>query len=388
MEAIFTYDTYVTGKKFVGRKDDVRRFINLLTSGENIAVYGEPGVGKMSLIQESLTEARLEGMNLNIAMVDFTRVRKLEDVLVAFASGVIKAFAGSPVEYSEAVDEYLDGTHFVFDRERYNLCGDVIAPNWTIDELDIQKVFGLPYVMISEKLRSSQMFNAPNEPKLVVLVTQFQTVSLVKESFQLLKILEKAVEESGRNCSFVFTGSLHNAMRDIFDIQKWFWRSVERFAISPVAATDIADNIYRIFQSEGKVIEKEVIINAAQLLRCNMRYVNHLFAIADSFSRGYVNKNDADSALQILISIHRLRFFSTICSLTDFQLSLLRAIMAGEVRFSSSSIIDKYQLNSSANVNRLKDALVKKEVVWFDEKDEPHVVDPLFEYWLAKEYFV
>ena len=47
----------------------------------------------------------------------------------------------------------------------------------------------------------------------------------------------------------------------------------------------------------------------------------------------------------------------------------------------------RYHLNSSANVRRVKDALKKKEVLTFNEKDEPVILDPLMEYWLNKYYF-
>ena len=92
-------------------------------------------------------------------------------------------------------------------------------------------------------------------------------------------------------------------------------------------------------------------------------------------------------ALKSLLSIHEPRFTSIVDDLTDHQLSLLRAVLDGVTRLSASDVIDKYGLNSSANVRRVKDALKKKEVLTFNEKDEPVVLDPLFEYWLAKHYF-
>ena len=49
--------------------------------------------------------------------------------------------------------------------------------------------------------------------------------------------------------------------------------------------------------------------------------------------------------------------------------------------------IEKYGLNSSANVRRLKDALEKKEIVVFDGDDVPRIIDPLFKYWIKKYYF-
>jgi hypothetical protein len=78
---------------------------------------------------------------------------------------------------------------------------------------------------------------------------------------------------------------------------------------------------------------------------------------------------------------------SIINDLTDHQLSLLRAVLDGVIKFSASDVIEKYRLNSSANVRRVKDALKKKEVLTFNEKDEPVILDPLFEYWVSNIYF-
>ena len=73
--------------------------------------------------------------------------------------------------------------------------------------------------------------------------------------------------------------------------------------------------------------------------------------------------------------------------LTTHQVSLLRAIIDGCTKFSSSEVVRAYALNSSANVKRVKDALVKKEIVTFDSNDIPTILDPLFEYWVRKYYF-
>jgi len=71
-----------------------------------------------------------------------------------------------------------------------------------------------------------------------------------------------------------------------------------------------------------------------------------------------------------------------------FQVSLLKAIIDGYTKFSTAEVIRKYSLNSSANVRRVKDALMKKEIITFTETDErPVILDPLFEYWLRNNYF-
>jgi hypothetical protein len=104
-------------------------------------------------------------------------------------------------------------------------------------------------------------------------------------------------------------------------------------------------------------------------------------------SKGFINEAIMKDALRAMIAIHEPRFMNMIDDLTDHQISLLKAVLDGVVKFSASDVIEKYRLNSSANVRRVKDALRKKEVLTFNEKDEPVILDPLFEYWLENYYF-
>ena len=150
---------------------------------------------------------------------------------------------------------------------------------------------------------------------------------------------------------------------------------------------EITEHIVRGFMVGGKVVEKELVIGACELFRGQMWYLNHFTSICDTLTKGYINEGVFMQALKTLISIHEPRFISIINDLTDHQLSLLRAVLDGVIRFSASDVIEKYKLNSSANVRRVKDALKKKEVLTFNDKDEPVILDPLFEYWVGKHYF-
>ena len=92
-------------------------------------------------------------------------------------------------------------------------------------------------------------------------------------------------------------------------------------------------------------------------------------------------------ALNAVIAIHQPRFQAITDDLTDFQMSLLKAVLDGVVKFSSTEVIEKYGLNSSANVRRVKDALMKKEVISFNEKEEPYFLDPLYQYWITNIFW-
>jgi hypothetical protein len=176
-------------------------------------------------------------------------------------------------------------------------------------------------------------------------------------------------------------------MKYIFEEKKYFYRLVDHLALQDVEDKDIIEHIIRGFRTSGKVIERDLVIGACKLFRSNMWYLNHFVAICDSMSRGFLNEAILMEALKTIISVNEPRFMAIINDLTDHQLSLMRAVVDGVVKFSASEVIDRYGLNSSANVRRVKDALKKKEVLTFNEKDEPVILDPLFEYWITKYYF-
>lgn len=378
MDGFFIYDKPVTGKNFVGRAKDVRLMCNLIGGGENVALWGEARSGKMSLVRESLSKLKLEGKDITIADVNLIRARTLEDILLKFASTVIRSCAvvATNAGYGEIVRECLPNTHFVFDKERFSATGELVSTTWLMDETDVRRVVELP-ALLAERY----------DIRLVVLFEQFQSILFSDEADLLLKEMEKEIAKKNERVSYIFTGSRMNAMKEVFVQKRFCWRTVTRFEMNQIEAAILTDHMYKGLMATGKVAQKEQIMDMCETLRCNPWYCVHLFSIVEAICRGYVNKITLSDAMSMLISIHQPRFFSIVCSLTDFQLRMLKAIVDGETRFSSSSVIDKYSLNSSANVKRLKDALCKKEVVWFDSQDEPHIQDPLFEYWLINLYF-
>ena len=66
---------------------------------------------------------------------------------------------------------------------------------------------------------------------------------------------------------------------------------------------------------------------------------------------------------------------------------MIKAALEGVVKFTSGDVLDKYRLNSSANVSRLKEALTKKEIITFNEKKPATFLDPLFKLWFTTYFF-
>lgn len=379
METPFIYDRYVTGKNFIGRKKECGILGNLLEAGEHVVIYEPPKTGKMSLIQQTLINMRSSGKQFMIVCVNMFNVRRLDDFLIRYGTAVMKAALSTPDEYKDAIENYLHGTHFVFDRERFYQDGSIVSLNWDPDREDISRMLRLPYHLAAQK-------GVP----FYILLKEFQTIMCADEYEDLFAVMEEMFREKFQrpSASFIMTGSQVNAMKLIFAERKFFYRQVVHLPLHPVDNKDVIEHVVRGFlYGSGKSFERELAMGACELFKCNLWYINHLASICDLLSKGFINEGIMMEALKSMISLHEPRFMNMINDLTDHQVSLLRAVLDGVMKFSASDVIEKYHLNSSANVRRVKDALRKKEVITFNEKDEPVVLDPLFEYWLENQYF-
>lgn len=380
MDSHFIYNKPVTGKNFIGRKNHVQILTNLFSQSENVAIYEPHNTGKTSLIQQTFFNMKVANQKFETVDFSLLNARTIADLMMRLGSAVLKGSGTTPADYARAVQRFLGGTHFVFDPKNFETRGLILSLNWDIDDSDIAAVLSLPYLVAAE--RSTRMY---------VVLDEFQNVMLTEDGDRVCRILEgvfkQTAPEMRKLVSFVFVGSEVNAMKEIFDHKRWFYRQVERLKLDPIDTKDITDHVVKGFLASGKVLDRDLLQGVCKLFRGNIWYISHFASICDSMSKGYIMEPVLVDSLETLVAIHEPRFIETMNGLTTFQVCLLRAVLDGHTKFSSADVISRYYLNSSANVRRLKDALCKKEIITFDENDNPEILDPLFEYWVKKKFF-
>ena len=380
MDSPFIYYRYVTGKNFFGRREDCTILGNLLMQGEHVVLYEPPKAGKTSVIQQTLLNIRVTGRQFAVGQFNLMNIRTIASFLTRLGTTALRTVATTPAEYADLMGRYLDGTHFVFDQRNYSETDQIVSLNWDIDDNDILAM-----------LRFPQRIARDRGIALILILDEFQCLDQTEDGDKVCKLFEKVLGEMRGEpkpgCTYIFSGSMVNAMKDIFDVRRHFYRLVEHLPLRTIDEKEIIDYVHKGFMNSGKEIDRALLHGVCRLFRNQVCYINHLTAICDSLSRGYIVESTMTEALRIVLAVHEPRFLATMNSLTTFQVNLLKAILDGHVKFSASEVIRAYGLNSSANVKRLKDALMKKEIVTFNEKDEPVVIDPLFEYWVRKFYF-
>lgn len=379
MDTPFQFAKYVTGKYFAGRRQDCVTMSNLLSQGENIVLWSPLKSGKMSAVQQTFLNMRTSGKQFIICDMDMTAIHDVSLFIRRYAGALLSSVASTKDEFEEMASRLLAGTALVFDPVHYSDSGHVFPDSGEAGQAEINAVAHLPFALSAER-----------DTPMVVLLREFQNIDsdTGEKFFKALESEIGAARAVGKpSCSFIFMGSRVNAMESIFQRRRFFWHLAERYTLSEISDAEISDHVMKGFIAGGKVLDRDLLQGVIRMFRNNIWYINHFFFICDSLSKGYISELTLNDALAGMIAVHEPRFVSIMDDLTGFQERLLKAALDGNVKFSTTEVIEKYRLNSSANVKRLKDALMKKEVIMFNDKDEPVIQDPLFEYWLRNFYF-
>lgn len=376
MEGYFPYQDYVTGKDFIGREDTVDLLVHLLERGENILIYDAPHTGKTSLVRKAIFNLKKKQSKIQTCFISLGNIRTGEEFLLKVGNTLIRSLCTTATEYETTVRTYLEGCSMYFDPDVFKKTSDILTSITKARDDDYRKVLSMAVDMTDDLFR----------PGFTVIIDEFQTIARLDDAEKIFKAFREVFSREGK-CNWLITGSKVNEMTHIFKERTIFSGLIKQVELPRVDTETLCNYIIHTFNSTGKVISREFAAQYIDLLKGDLWYINHLMSICDSLTRGYVTESVIKTSLENLLFIHNPKFRAWIDSLTGFQINCLKAILDGKTHLTSSETISRYGLNSSANTIRVRDALKKKELIAFNESDEPYIIDPLFELWLRTCYF-
>jgi hypothetical protein len=131
--------------------------------------------------------------------------------------------------------------------------------------------------------------------------------------------------------------------------------------------------------------EKPISKNDANFRRSFFFILIGLFVSLSALAQKITVTEQLSYALEDLLDQNNILFQSETENLSAYQMNFLKAIVDGiHTKFSSKEVISKYNLGTSANIVRLKNALLQKELIETNGK-EIVLADPVFGVWFKKE---
>lgn len=144
--------------------------------------------------------------------------------------------------------------------------------------------------------------------------------------------------------------------------------------------------IVKQFDNSGKSISNELAAQIAEYADRHSYYVQQLAQLCWFNTKKTANAEIVEDSFHTLILQLSLLFQTITDALSTTQINFLHAIVNEEEKLSSKDVINKYKLGTSANVTRMKNALIGKEVI--DQLDgNIYILDSIYRAWLKMLYF-
>ena len=371
----FNYGKLAEENYFTNRTKESQWLQTQVNAGINCMLISPRRWGKSSLIQHVSLQMKRKNKKIVFCFVDLYNVRSEKEFLELYSSSIIKAT-------SNTLEEAVRNVKNIFKQlvPSVSVSSDPAAEfelsfNWKELKKNMGEVLDLPDKIARQK-----------NIQVVVCVDEFQNISFMEDGVAFQKKL-RAHWQKHQKASYVLYGSRRHLMMDFFTKNSMpFYRFGEILFLEKIAESHWLPYIMGRFKATGKNISTAIAATIAQMMENHPYYVQQLSQVVWQQAGRTATAADVDEAVEELLDQYTILYQKEVDMLTNFQLNFLKAMCNKETSFTSSRVLQDYDLGTSANVTRIKAALQNHEIIDVLGKTITFN-DPLFEMWLRKRFF-
>jgi hypothetical protein len=369
----FTFGVATSGDNFTDREKETARLLSNFMHGVNTVLISPRRWGKTSLVNKVCKLAQSD--RLKMVYLDIFSCRTDREFYDAFASAVLK-------QTSSKFDEVLENAKIFLSRitPKFSIGPDPMTDFSISLELnpksdDINEILQLP-----EKIAQKKGIS------IVVCIDEFQQISEFKDSKTFQKRL-RTVWQLQKSVSYCLFGSKKHLMNELFEKKSLpFYKFGDSIYLPKISTPDWITYICERFENTGKRISKELAEKVCLTVDNHSSYVQQLAWLLWIQTKDEATEQGFAGAYQDLVDQNTPLFEKQTENLSAYQMNFLRALVDGvHSEFTSTEILQKYLLGSSANVSIVKRALVKKEIIEIENK-KVLLADPVMKLWLKREF--
>jgi hypothetical protein len=370
MNSPFKYGKIVTGQSFINRTEDINRIQNNIAAGINTILISPRRWGKSSLIKQL---ACLNGdRNLRFAFIDFFNIRTEQEFLEKYSREIIKCSISKKEELLKSGRDFFQKItpSFSFGADPINDFS--VSFSWNEAQKTKGEIINLPEVIAKRK-----------KIKIVVCIDEFQNISRFDDHVAFEQELRSYWQHHERSTYCIY-GSRKHMMLELFKNEsRAFYRFGDLFLLEKIPENHWIDFITISFERTGKHISEEQVKMMIQMTNNHPDYLQQLCHNTWNGTNSETTNIIIHEAMNMVVNSSKLHYQDICDDLSNTQLNLLFAILAGETMLTASDSMQKYKLGTPRNVSKNKSVLQKKDIVEIHGKS---IIfnDPVFEYWLKQ----
>ena len=370
MNSPFKYGKIVTGPSFINRTEDIKRIRNNISAGINTILISPRRWGKSSLIKQIATLN--SDKNLRFAFIDFFNIRTEQEFLEKYSREIIKCSITKKEELIKSGKDLFQKItpSFSFGADPINDFS--VSFSWKEAQKTKDEIINLPEVIAKKK-----------KIRIVVCIDEFQNISRFDDHIAFEQEL-RSYWQHHEGSTYCIYGSKKHRMLELFKNEsRAFYRFGDLFIMDKIPENHWVDFITKSFRKTGKHISEEQVRLLIQMTNNHPDYLQQLCHNTWTGTISETTNQIIHEAMSLVINSNRL-YYQDICdALSNTQLNLIYAILAGETQLTASETMQKYKLGTPRNVSKNKSVLQEKDIVEIHGKSI-HFNDPVFEYWLRQ----
>jgi uncharacterized protein len=375
MDTPFVFGKLASGPDFTNRSEEIKRLSLNFQSGVNTILISPRRWGKSSLVAKTAIVSAKHDKKIRFVFIDMYNIRNEGEFYRELSEKTIKATATKYDDIANFTKSFFK--HWI---PRISFSPDNIQ-EFSLG-LDWQEVKKQP----DEILDLPQRIAETKGFKIIICIDEFQNISFFEDSLAFQKRL-RSHWQLQQNVSYCLYGSKRHMMIEVFSKQSMpFFMFGDLVFVEKISQEHWVKFLIERFSSTGKIINKKQALQICSLVENHPFYVQQLAQSCWLRCDKELTDDLIDIAMESLILQLSLLFQNQIESYSDTQVNYLEAILNGEIHLSSKEVIKKFQLGTSANVTRIQNALINKEVIDLIS-GRPDVLDPIFKTWMKKYYF-
>jgi hypothetical protein len=372
VESPFVFGRKAVGESFTDREKETARLVSNFKNRVNTILISPRRWGKSSLVKKAGDLS--ESDDLKVIYIDAFSLRDTEEFYTALATEVIKRTSGTMESWAGFVKRFLTR----------------LTPKISFGA-DPVNSFELSFEMDSIEKNYAEILDLPEKIaqdkgiRLIICIDEFQDTASFSESSLFHKRLRSAWQNH-QHVTYCIYGSKQHMMSSLFEKQSMpFYKFGENIHLAKISLSDWILFITQQFEKTGKTISDELAQKIASTVKCHSYYVQQLSHLVWQRTIESVDENILTSALNDLLDQNNMLYQRETERLSETQFNFMKALASGvSYGFSNKGFIQKYKIGTSANVSKIKKALVDKEFIEVTGKSASFL-DPAFELWFIRE---
>lgn len=367
----FIFGRPVEGEFFTDREAETARLKANFQGGVNTFLLSPRRWGKTSLVKKVMME--VDCKDIKVVFVDVFKCKTALEFSEAIASAVLSQTASRTDEFLENAKAFLGRVSV-----GVNLSPDPVA------SLDLKLGLNDDKADISNALQIPQRIASKKNIRIIVCIDEFQQIGEYTDSIFFQREL-RTVWQHQPDVTYCLFGSRKHMMEGLFDTPaKPFYKFGDIIYLKTIPLNYWTEYISGKFSAAGKAINEDQIRRICETVAYHSSYVQQLCWYVFLNSSETVTEDDIDVGIEELVAQNAALFESWTEDIPAYQMRFLMALADGiHSGFSSSEIISRYRLGSSANVVALKKALLDKNLIYIEDK-KVFLSDPVIGIWLKR----